>query len=43
MKTKTIQIRITETEKKAIKKKADDKNMTLSEYLRFIALNGEVK
>ena len=43
MKDKTIIIRINEVEKQQIKNKADKVNMSLSEYIRFISLNGVIK
>lgn len=43
MKEFSIRVRINKIEKELIKKKADILNMNVSEYIRFISINGEVK
>jgi hypothetical protein len=43
MKVEMIRIRMTTIEKQYIKEKADKLNMNLSEYIRFIAINGETR
>jgi predicted DNA binding CopG/RHH family protein len=43
MKNVRIILRINSLEKGEIKKRADKAGMTLSEYIRFIALNGVVR
>jgi hypothetical protein len=43
MKNKVIILRINEVEKTIIKQKADKLNMSISEYIRFISINGEIK
>lgn len=41
-KTENILIRLTESEKNEIKKKAEESKMTLSEYARKMLINGKV-
>jgi len=42
-KTTNILIRVSEEEKKAIKENAEKAQLTVSEYLRTMAIYGEVK
>lgn len=43
MKDYSVRIRMTQIEKELILKKAKELNMNLSEYLRFIGINGTIK
>jgi uncharacterized protein (DUF1778 family) len=42
-KRKQITVRVTEEEHDLITKKADDLGLTISEYLRLVAMKSEVK
>ena len=43
MKDYSVRIRMTQVEKELILKKAKEFNMNLSEYLRFIGINGKIE
>lgn len=42
MKQDWLRVRISKEEKELIKKKADEVNMSISEYVRFVSIHGKV-
>lgn len=43
MKQDWLRVRISKEEKELIKKKADEVNMSISEYVRFVSIHGKVE